>query len=68
SLEISLTAPSGASSANYVQLGTSSADLVTGISSISAASLAISYRLSATPAVQMSAQTRTVTFTIVSGT
>jgi hypothetical protein len=67
-LEVLLAAPSGASSANYVALGTSSADLVTGISSISAASLPITYRLSATPAVQMSAQARTVTFTIVSGT
>jgi len=67
-LEVQLAAPSGAASANYVSLGTSSADLVTGISSISAASLPITYRLSATPAVQMSAQARTVTFTIVSGT
>ena len=67
-LEVQLAAPSGASSAAYVALGTSSADLVTGISSISAASLPITYRLSATPAVQMSAQARTVTFTIVSGT
>ena len=67
-LEISLAAPSGASSANYVQLGTAASDVVTGISSTTASSLPISYRLSATPAVQMSAQARTVTFTIVSGT
>lgn len=67
-LEVSLAAPSGASSANYVQLGSASADLVTGISALSASALPISYRLSATPAVHLSAQTRTITFTIVSGT
>ena len=67
-LEVSLAPPSGASSASYVQLGTSGSDVVTGISSTTASSLPISYRLSATPAVQMSAQARTVTFTIVSGT
>ena len=67
-LEVQLAAPSGASSADYVQLGTSSADVVTGISSTTASSLPITYRLSATPTVQMSAQARTVTFTIVSGT
>ena len=67
-LEISLGAPAGASSASYVQLGTMSADVVTGISHLSASALPITYRLSATPAVQMSAQARTVTFTIVSGT
>ena len=67
-LEVLLAAPAGAASTSYVPLGTSSADVVTGISSISAASLPITYRLSATPAVHMSAQARTVTFTIVSGT
>lgn len=67
-LEVSLAAPIGAASANYVPLATSSSDLVTGISSLTASSLPINYRLSATPAVFMGAQTRTVTFTIVSGT
>jgi hypothetical protein len=67
-LEVSLAAPSGAASSNYVPLGLSSSDVVTGISSLTASSLPINYRLSATPAVFMGAQTRTVTFTIVSGT
>jgi len=67
-LEVSLVAPSGASSAGAVPLSTSGADVVTGISISSASSLPITYRLSATPAVQMSAPaTRVVTFTIVSG-
>lgn len=67
-LEVSLAAPNGASSASYVPLGTAGSDVVTGISSTTASSLPITYRLSATPAVQLSAQARTVTFTIVSGT
>ncbi len=68
-LEVALTPPSGANSAGAVPLGTAGADLVTGISGTSASGLPITYRLSATPSVQMSAPaTRTVTFTIVSGT
>jgi hypothetical protein len=68
-LEVALTAPSGAASTGHVSLSTAGADVVTGISSTSAAALPISYRLSATPAVHMSASAaRTVTFTIVSGT
>jgi hypothetical protein len=68
-LEVALTAPDGAMSAGAVLLSTSGADVVTGITSANASSLPITYRLSATPAVQMSAPaTRTVTFTVVSGT
>jgi hypothetical protein len=68
SLEVTLAAPAGAASAGAVPLGTSEADVVTGISSASASSLPITYRLSATPAVQLTAPAaRTVTFTIVSG-
>lgn len=68
-LEVTLDAPDGASSAGAVALNTAAADVVTGISSISASSLPITYRLSATADVQMNApQTRTITFTIVSGT
>jgi hypothetical protein len=68
-LEVSLAAPGGASSAGNVPLGTAGTDVVTGISSTAAAALPITYRLSATPAVQMSTpEARTVTFTIVSGT
>src|SRR6266545_6919173 len=67
-LEVTLSAPAGASSAGAVPLSTAGADVVTGISSASASALPITYRLSATPAVQMSApESRTVTFTIVSG-
>lgn len=68
-LEVSLAAPQGASAAGPVALGTAGADVVTGIAPVSASGLPITYRLSATPAVLMAAPaTRTVTFTIVSGT
>jgi hypothetical protein len=68
-LEVSLAAPTGAASAGAVLLGTAGADVVTGISSTSAASLPITYRLSATSSVHMSAPaSRTVTLTIVAGT
>lgn len=67
-LEVALAAPSGASSASFVSLSTSGADLVTGISETSAMSLPLTYRLSATPQSSVGVQTRTVTYTIVSGT
>jgi len=68
-LEVSLTPPAGASASGPVLLGTASADLVTGISTLSQSGLPISYRLSATPAVHLpTPASRTVTFTIVSGT
>ncbi len=67
-LEVTLAAPSGASSANYVPLSTFGADLVTGISATNAVSLPLTYRLSATPQASVGTQTRTITYTIVSGT
>ena len=67
-LEVTLVAPSGASSAHYVSLSTSGADLVTGISATNAVSLPLTYRLSATPQASIGIQTRTITYTIVSGT
>lgn len=68
-LEVSLAAPQGASTAGDVQLGTAGADLVTGISTLAASALPITYRLSADATVHMPVpETRTVTFTIVSGT
>lgn len=67
-LEVTLAAPSGASSASFVSLSTSGSDLVTGISATNAASLPLTYRLSATPRANVGVQTRTVTYTIVSGT
>jgi hypothetical protein len=67
-LEVFLAAPDGAASAGDVTLSTAAADLVTGISQLSASALPISYRLSADATVRMlSSATRTVTFTIVSG-
>lgn len=67
-LEVSLGAPAGAVSAGSVSLGTAGTDLVTGISATASSSLPITYRLNATPQVQMGPTARTVTFTIVSGT
>lgn len=67
-LEVSLEAPSGASSAGTVQLGTAGVDVVTGISSTASSALPIMYRLNATPQVQLAPTSRTVTFTIVAGT
>jgi hypothetical protein len=67
-LEVRLGAPSGALSTGSMPLGTSSADLVTGISATAASSLPITYRLNASTTVQMGPTSRTVTFTIVSGT
>jgi hypothetical protein len=67
-LEVQLDAPGGALSAGTVQLGTSSADVVTGISATAAAALPITYRLNASTQVQLGPTARTVTFTIVSGT
>lgn len=67
-LEVSLAAPASAASLGTVALTTGAADVVSGISSVAASALPITYRLSATTAVQMpAAETRTVTFTIVSG-
>jgi len=68
-LEVALAAPGGATSAGNVALSTAASDVVTGISSVAASSLPITYRLSATAQAQMSMpEARTVTFTIVSGT
>lgn len=67
-LDVQLGAPPGAVSTGSVPLGTASADLVTGISAIAASALPITYRLNAGTQVQMGPASRTVTFTIVSGT
>lgn len=67
-LEVQLQAPVGAVSTGSMQLGTSSADLVTGISTTSASALPVTYRLNASTQVQLGPTARTVTFTIVSGT
>lgn len=68
SLEVTLAAPSGASSRGVIGLATSGADVVTGISTVASSALPITYRLSASPAAPIASAARTVTFTIVSGT
>ena len=66
-LEVALQPPAGASSAGSVPLGTAASDVVTGITAQAATALPIMYRLSAGPQAQVAPATRTVTFTIVSG-
>lgn len=66
-LEVALGAPSGATSLADVALGTAAADVVVGITAQAATGLPITYRLTATPQVEPTSTTRTVTFTIISG-
>src|SRR3954466_3670543 len=47
-LSVNLANPTGATSAGYKALGTSSTDLVTGISTLNEGSLAVTYKLEAT--------------------
>lgn len=68
-LEVTLTPPTGATGMGAVALGTAGVDVVSAITATTAAGLPITYRLSATPLAQVTTPaTRTVTFTIVSGT
>ena len=67
SLAVALGAPSGASSTGSMLLSTASADVVTGISSVSASALPIVYTLSATATAPVAPGTRTVTFTVSAG-
>jgi hypothetical protein len=67
-LKAQLAAPSGATSAGSVALGTAAVDVVTGISKLNASGLGLSYNLAATSAAGVvESDTRTVTYTIVSG-
>lgn len=66
-LAVSLGAPVGAASAGSKMLNTSSADVVSGISTVSAAALPIIYTLSASATAAVSSGTRTVTFTVAAG-
>ncbi len=67
-LEVNLAAPAGATSAGDVALGTTAADLVTGISELDAADLAVTYTLSAlATAGVVASTTKTVTYTITDG-
>jgi hypothetical protein len=67
-LSAQLGAPSGATSAGMKTLGTSSVDLVTGISKLNATGLSLNYQLDATPAAGVvNSSTRVVTFTVTGG-
>lgn len=68
-LSVDLTAPTGATSAGLVQLGTTAADLVTSITKLAQGGLSVTYQLSATAAAGVVASsTKVVTFTISGGT
>jgi hypothetical protein len=66
-LAVALAAPSGASSRGVMTLGTSSSDVVTGISTVSASALPITYTLNASSTAPIAPSSRTVTFTIAAG-
>ena len=66
-LAIALAAPAGAASRGSMMLGTSSADVVTGISTVSASALPITYTLSASSTAPVAPGSRTVTFTVAAG-
>src|ERR1035437_6831102 len=67
SLAVSLAAPAGAASAGTTNLGTASADVVTGISGVSVMALPIVYTLSASADASLAPRKRLVTFTITAG-
>lgn len=68
-LSVSLTAPTGATSAGSKSLSTTAVDLVTGITKVAQGPLAVTYSLAATAAAGVVASTtRTVTYTITGGT
>lgn len=67
-LRVNLAAPTGATSAGAVALGTSGVDVVTGITKLSESGKVITYTLSATAAADVVANaSRTVTYTVVAG-
>jgi hypothetical protein len=66
-LAVALGAPAGGTSAGSRTLGTASADVVTGISMVSASALPIVYTLSASSTAPVAPGSRTVTFTIAAG-
>ena len=67
-LTANLTAPTGATSAGAVTLGTVAADVVTGITTLNESAKTITYNLSATAAAGTVASTsRTVTYTVTAG-
>lgn len=67
-LSATMAAPAGAASAGAVQLSTTAQDVVTGIGTVNASGLNVTYTLSATTAAGVVPSTsRTVTYTIVAG-
>jgi len=66
-LEVTLAAPNGASSRGATALATAGTDVVTGISATASSALPITYRLNAAVSAGVSSATRTVTYTIVTG-
>lgn len=67
-LSLNLGAPTGATSAGLKPLGTTSVDLVTGITKLNASGLSLNYQLDATAAAGVvSSASRVVTFTITGG-
>jgi hypothetical protein len=67
-LKINMDAPTNATSAGDVSLTTSAQNAVTGISTLNASGLGITYKLEATSAAGVvSSTSRTVTFTIAAG-
>ena len=68
-LEVSLAAPAGASSAGSQSLSTTAVDVVSGITRLAQGSLGVTYSLTATAAAGVvSSTSRTVTYTITGGT
>jgi hypothetical protein len=68
-LSSNLAAPMGATSAGFRALTTVPTDLVTGITKVAQSALAVTYRLDATAAAGVvTAQSRTVKYTITGGT
>jgi hypothetical protein len=67
-LSANLTAPSGATSTGLTSLGTTAVNVVTGITKLNAAGLALAYQLDATAAAGVvGSATRVVTYTITGG-
>ena len=67
-LSANLTAPAGATSTGLTALGTTAVNVVTGITKLNAAALALTYQLDATAAAGVVvSSTRVVTYTITGG-
>jgi hypothetical protein len=65
-LEVSLAAPSGASSVGSVALSTTAANLVTGITQIASSNMSVIYTLKATVLAPTGTLNRTITYTLSS--